>query len=127
MSLPMIHDVIDYVVIDYDVINYDIIRTEPIKSCSDLLKDSGHKSAVDGSDQEARDEESTRDTSTIRPAGNEVIDHKHDAKSGESEGTCECVFMHLDICVCVCVCVCICVQCRRVDTHTRNSNNIPFW
>jgi len=99
----MSYDVIGYDVINYDVIDYammSLTTTSMTLASSDYnllvipkavhihsLKHGGHKSAIDGSNQEAGDEESTGDTGTIRPAGNEEIDHKHDTESGEGECT----------------------------------------
>ena len=66
-------------------------------------KHGGYKSSVSGTDDQARNEETTRYTSTIGPARHKEQQHEEYAKSGESESSCMCV------CVCVCVCVCGCV------------------
>ena len=52
-----------------------------------LREESSHESAVGSSYHETWDEESTRNTSTIRPTRNKEIHNEQDNQSRQCEGT----------------------------------------
>ena len=53
-----------------------------------LPEDCGYEAPISCTDQKARDEETTGNTSSVRPAGNEEVYQKHYPESRQREGTC---------------------------------------
>lgn len=53
-----------------------------VYTLNNLPKNSGHKSSIGCTNQKAWDEQTTGNTSPVRPTGNEEIGEKHNQKCG---------------------------------------------
>ena len=58
-----------------------------VKLTISIPKNGGDKSSIGCSDHEAWDEETTGDTSSVRPTGNKEVHQKDDPEGGKGEGT----------------------------------------